>query len=99
MSDVPDLPGPGVAIAPWTVPLPRVASMDQWLAGMAGRRKLAERVSGGRLLRRTAGSDPQKDAVLRALNGGERGPQPATMAQLEEESLRAMARLGLPLPR
>ncbi len=99
MSDVPDLQRQVDAIARWLVPLPRVASMDQWLAGMAGRRKLAERVSGGRSLRRTVGSDPQKDAVLRALNGGERGPQAATMAQLEEESLRAMARLGLLPPR
>ncbi len=89
------------ALAPWLVPLPRVASLEQWLAGRAGRRKLCERFGGGYPLRRKAGSDPAKDAVLRQLHGGERGGRFATTAELEQSSARAQAILrrgstGLP---
>ena len=76
----------------WLVPLPRVATVEQWLAGRAGRRKLCERFNGNRPLRRIEG-DPRKDRVLRQLNDGERGARFITTAELEQTSLRAMETL------
>ena len=84
-------------IAPWLVPLPRAATVEQWLAGRAGRRKLCERFQGDVPLRRTEGG-PQKDAVLRRLNNGERGGRFATTAELERCSRRAMIVLGITPP-
>ncbi|MBE7158041.1 MAG: hypothetical protein INR62_06340 [Rhodospirillales bacterium] len=82
-------------LAGWCVPLPRVATFTQWLAGRAGRRKLCERLGGERPLRRQVGN-PAKDAVLRALHAGERGAPFASTAQLEAQSQRARAALRLP---
>lgn len=80
-------------VDPWFVQLPRVATLEQWQAGRAGRRKLCERFNGGGGLRHKAGGDPRKDAVLRQLNHGERGPRFATTAELEQTSARAMSAL------
>ena len=81
----------------WLVPLPRVATMEQWQAGRAGRRKLCERFNGDRGLRRATG-DPRKDTIMRQLNDGERGGPFATIAELEQSSARAMAFLGRAVP-
>lgn len=54
------------------VPLPRVATLEQWEAGRAARRALSMQITGGRPLRRKAG-DPRKDVLLRQLFAGERG--------------------------
>lgn len=52
--------------------LPRAATWAQWEAGRASRRALSMQITGGKILRRAAGT-PRKDAMLRALNNGERG--------------------------
>jgi hypothetical protein len=53
--------------------LNRVTTWEEWEQGRAARRAAAGRITGGRELRRAAG-DPRKDAQLRALNDGRRGP-------------------------
>jgi hypothetical protein len=63
------------------VPLPRVATVEEWHAGRAFRRLLAMRVNGSEPIRRPQG-DPRKDAVLRELNDGERGMPFATVQEL-----------------
>jgi cytochrome P450 len=52
--------------------LKRVATWEEWEQGRAARRVIAERITGGKTLRRKAG-DPRKDALLRRLYAGERG--------------------------
>jgi len=52
--------------------LKRTSTWDEWERGRAARRALCDRITRGRVLRRTDG-DPQKDALLRALNEGARG--------------------------
>lgn len=52
--------------------LTRVISWEDWEKGRARRRAICQRLNGGRILRRQTG-DPRKDAILRQLNGGERG--------------------------
>jgi hypothetical protein len=54
------------------VPLPRVATWQQWEDGRAARRALSTGIAAGNILRRKAGH-PRKDALLRQLCGGERG--------------------------
>ena len=72
--------------------LPRVASVEQWLVGGARRRALCVAVNGPAPIRRRAG-DPAKDAVLRRLFDGERGPAFASMEELEREAARAAENL------
>jgi hypothetical protein len=54
------------------VKLERKTTWEEWERGRAARRAACDRVTGGRELRRPAG-DPRKDALLRAINNGERG--------------------------
>ena len=61
--------------------LPRVATVEEWQAGRAARGLLCLMVNGPDPIRRKAG-DPRKDAVLRQLNGGERGARFATVEEL-----------------
>ncbi len=58
--------------------LPRSCTWEEWEAGRPARRALAQKITGGKILRRAAGN-PRKDALLRKLNNGERGlPFPPT---------------------
>lgn len=52
--------------------LERATTWQEWERGRAARRAVCDRVTAGRELRRPAG-DPRKDALLRRINGGERG--------------------------
>lgn len=61
--------------------LPRVATVEEWQAGRAAHRLVCMMVNGPDPIRRKAG-DPRKDAVLRQLNGGERGARFATVEEL-----------------